>query len=203
MMTEHYYSQEPQVESREALIEVTLRGERLRFYTDRGVFSKKGIDFGTRLLIESLDLNPKSKVIDVGCGYGPIGLTVAKESVHRQVILVDINERALHLAQKNAALNQVEHVQIIRSDLLTEIKEQDFDYIISNPPIRAGKQVIHRLFEESRDHLNPGGELWLVIQKKQGAPSAFEKLKELFSEVEEVTKKKGYRIFRAKKGVIG
>lgn len=202
-MTEHYYSREPQTESAEVRIEVTLRGLRLSFYTDRGVFSKKGVDFGTRLLIETAKIPNEAKLADIGCGYGPIGITLAKESAQRKVTMIDINERAVHLAQKNAHLNQVGHVQVIRSDLFQEVAEEGFDYILSNPPIRAGKQTVYRLFTESHASLKSGGELWLVIQKKQGAPSAYKKLKELFGEVEEITKKKGYRIFRAKKSILG
>lgn len=198
-MSEHYYSRQPQVESKEERLEVNLRGQRLSFYTDRGVFSKGGIDFGTQLLVESLELPHDAKVLDVGCGYGPLGLSLAKESLQRKVTLVDINERALHLAEKNAKINQLENVSIFQSDLLSQVIERDFDYIISNPPIRAGKRIVHQLFEQSGYHLNSEGELWIVIQKKQGAPSTFKKLEEYFQKVEEITKKKGYRIFRAKK----
>lgn len=199
-MSDHYYSKNPQAASQEMMLQLELRGQSLRFYTDRGVFSKSGIDFGSQLLVESVELAPNTRILDVGCGYGPIGLTLAKEEPSCHVTLVDVNNRALQLCQKNADLNQVSNVRILESNLLESLAGESFDLILSNPPIRAGKHVVHGLFEQSIQALNPGGELWIVIQKKQGSPSAFSKLEELYEKVEEVTKKKGYRIFRAKKG---
>ncbi|MDQ0340177.1 16S rRNA (guanine1207-N2)-methyltransferase [Caldalkalibacillus uzonensis] len=197
-MTEHYYSQNPEVGHRLELIEVTLKGQPLKLYTDQGVFSKKRVDFGTRLLIETAKLPWEGTIVDVGCGYGPIGLAVAKESARRQVVMVDINRRAVELAQKNARLNDIHNVKVIESNLLEAVKGKPFDAVLTNPPIRAGKAVVFRLFEQSYDVLKePGGVLWVVIQKKQGAPSAVKKLENLFGQVEEVEKKKGYRIIKA------
>jgi 16S rRNA (guanine1207-N2)-methyltransferase len=198
-MSEHYYTSSPQVKSREERIEITLRGMKLTFYTDRGVFSKEKVDFGSELLIDVIEANEDAKILDVGCGYGPIGLSLAKESSKRSITMVDVNQRALTLAGKNAKVNGIENISIQESDLLVNVEDRDFDLIISNPPIRAGKDVVHTLFEQSYDHLKPEGELWIVIQKKQGSPSAIKKLESLFEIVEEVTKKKGYRIIRAKK----
>jgi 16S rRNA (guanine1207-N2)-methyltransferase len=199
LMSDHYYSQSPKVESNEHKIRVTLRSKEMNFYTDSGVFSKNSIDFGSQLLIETIIVPEEACVLDVGCGYGPIGLTLAKESEHHQVTLVDVNQRALSLAQKNAKINQIENITIMESDLLEAVRDQLFDIIVSNPPIRAGKQVVHSLFEQSYQSLRDQGELWIVIQKKQGLESAIKKLETLFEKVDEVTKKKGYRIIRAKK----
>ena len=113
--------------------------------------------------------------------------------------MVDVNLRAIELAKENAELNTVENVQIYESDRLTGVKGERFAAILTNPPIRAGKQIVHDILEQSYDHLLPGGELWVVIQKKQGAPSAMEKLEGLFAEVEMVERKKGYYIIKAKK----
>ncbi|EGL84230.1 methyltransferase small [Caldalkalibacillus thermarum TA2.A1] len=201
-MTEHYYTQNPEVGHQLALIEVTLRGQALRLYTDRGVFSKKKVDFGTRLLVETAELPKEGRIADVGCGYGPIGLAVAKESDRRQVFMVDINCRAVKLARKNARLNHIDNVTVKESDLLQAVKQYPFDAILSNPPIRAGKATVFRLFEESYEALKPGGVLWIVVQKKQGAPSAVKKLESLFEQVDEVEKKKGYRIIKAIKSSV-
>lgn len=198
-MSEHYFSREPQVESNPVYWNFTLRGHNFKFKTDRGVFSKKEVDFGSRLLIETFHLpDVDGSVLDVGCGYGPIGLAIAK-STDRNVHMIDVNERALTLAKENAALNGIENVQIFESDRLTAVEEKNFAAIVTNPPIRAGKTVVYDIFEQSYEYLCAGGELWVVIQKKQGAPSAISKLTETFSEVETVEKKKGYFIIKAKK----
>ncbi len=198
-MSEHYFSRTPQSESDPDHWSFSLLGHTFIFKTDRGVFSKRTVDFGSRLLIETFrppDL--EGDILDVGCGYGPIGLALAK-STGRTVHMVDINERALLLCRENASLNQVANVRIYESDRLEGVREKDFAAIVTNPPVRAGKKVVYDIFEQSYDHLKAGGELWIVIQKKQGAPSAEKKLAEIFDEVEVVKKKKGYFIIKAKK----
>lgn len=198
-MSDHYYTQSPSTKSQRQQIETTLRGHKLRFNTDAGVFSKTGIDFGSRVLIEALKLDVNANVLDVGCGYGPIGITAAKLASEGHVTMIDINERAIELALENAKLNGVSNVSVLQSDLFERVTELKFDVIITNPPIRAGKDIVHQIFEEGEKLLSAGGSMWVVIQKKQGAPSAFAKLESLFADVEEVMKDKGYRIFRAQK----
>lgn len=200
MVSEHYYSAAPTSERNPQTWTFTLRGHEFRFTTDSGVFSKRGVDFGTQLLIETFE-EPEvaGDLLDVGCGYGPIGLALAKSFPNRLVQMIDVNERALELARENKRANHIDNVRIYQSDLFSEVGEQRFAAVVTNPPIRAGKRVVHAIFEQSRDHLLDGGELWVVIQKKQGAPSALEKLKELFPFVEVVSKKKGYYIIKAKK----
>ena len=199
-MSEHYYSRTQKVESDPKFWDFTLRSHIFRFKTDNGVFSKREVDFGSRLLIESF-IMPKVEghVLDVGCGYGPIGLSIAKEFSNRIVHMVDVNERAIELAKENASLNKITNVDIYESDRLLNVRGDTFAAILTNPPIRAGKQTVHDILEQSFEHLVPNGELWIVIQKKQGAPSALEKLKTLFSDVETVDKAKGYFIIKAKK----
>lgn len=198
-MSEHYYSEKPKVESEERRWTYTLLGERFQFITDRGVFSKGEVDFGSKLLIENFCLaSIDGPILDVGCGYGPIGLALAKRYLSCVVWMTDINERAVSLARRNAELNDLNNVVIKQGSLLSHISES-FASIVTNPPIRAGKKIVHQIFAEAYDRLLFGGELWVVIQKKQGAPSALEKLEALFSEVEVVEKKKGYYIIKAKK----
>jgi len=199
-MSNHYYSQSPEVKHNRQVHEVLLRGFSFRFMTDAGVFSKSGVDYGSQVLIDALELNTNAKVLDVGCGYGPIGLTSAKLAENGQVTMIDINERAVELSRENAKLNGINNVTVLQSDLYEAVKHLMFDTIVTNPPIRAGKAVVHRIFEEGYELLEQGGSMWVVIQKKQGAPSAKAKLESLFADVEEVTKDKGYRIFRAVKG---
>ncbi len=199
-MSDHYYSEQPQSKSKRHTFSETLRGEVFSFTSDTGVFSKGGIDFGSRLLIEEfVPPSVAGDVLDVGCGYGPIGITIAHSNKDRHVWMVDINERAISLAEENALKNNVQNVTIAQSDRLQTVEEREFAAVLTNPPIRAGKDVVHGIFESSADVLRSEGELWVVIQKKQGAPSTEKKLRKLFQSVEVVTRKKGYFIFRAVK----
>ncbi|MDQ0116411.1 class I SAM-dependent methyltransferase [Paenibacillus harenae] len=198
-MSNHYYSESPDVKHNRQEHTFDLRGFAFRFMTDAGVFSKTGVDYGSRVLIDAMEIGSDAKVLDVGCGYGPIGLTAAKLADRGHVTMIDINERAVELSRENARLNGIANVTVLQSDIYAAVKGQRFNAIVTNPPIRAGKAVVHRIFEEGYELLEPGGTMWVVIQKKQGAPSAEAKLKALFGEheVEEVTKDKGYRIFKA------
>ncbi|WP_282943679.1 class I SAM-dependent methyltransferase [Paenibacillus sp. RC67] len=198
-MNDHYYSQKPTAAHDVHTVEETLRGRKFTFVTDAGVFSKKGVDYGSKVLIAAMQLPEDAQVLDVGCGYGPIGLAAAYCVPRGKVTLVDINERALELARSNAQRNQIVNVDILQSDKLAEVLDRKYDVVLTNPPIRAGKETVHQIFEQAYEVLEPNGSLWIVIQKKQGAPSAFAKLESLFSKVVEVDKDKGYRIIKAVK----
>lgn len=193
----HYYDKTPNVKHDRAKIEEVIRDVKLSFYTDAGVFSKQNVDFGSKLLIKTMELSKGASILDIGCGYGPMGLYAAKLCPTAKVTMIDINERAVELARENARLNKIDTVEIMQSDLYEAVKGRLFHIILSNPPIRAGKETVHRTFEEAVEHLHPGGALYVVIQKKQGAPSALTKLESIYSSVEEVDKDKGYRIFKA------
>lgn len=200
-MSDHYYSKNPQSDEITETNEYVLRNNSFIFTSATGVFSKKGIDFGSRVLVESFVV-PKvaGDILDLGCGYGPIGISLANHYKNRNVVMVDINERAVSLAEKNAHQNKVTNVSIMQSDGFTNIIDHKFAAIVTNPPIRAGKKVIYAFFKESNRYLVDGGELWVVIQKKQGAPSAIKYLKTIFSDVEIMTRQKGYYIIRAIRG---
>ncbi|MCU9615238.1 class I SAM-dependent methyltransferase [Caldibacillus lycopersici] len=199
-MTEHYYSNKPQTASNPVVWSYQLKGFSFQFQTDNGVFSKKEVDFGSRLLIETfIDPEIDGPLLDVGCGYGPIGLALAKSYPNRDIHMVDVNERALQLAKANAQTNQITNVMIYESNVFDNVKANSFAAIITNPPIRAGKKIVFEILEKSYEHLSDNGELWVVIQKKQGAPSAKAKMEEIFSEVEVVKKDKGYYILKGKK----
>ena len=199
-MSEHYYSNKPQTESKPRQWKFTLLGHVLTFETDVGVFSKSEVDFGSRVLIDAFEMpEVAGDVLDVGCGYGPIGLSIAKTYSDRFVHMMDINTRAIGLAMKNAQVNGVQNVRIFESDGLSAVGDVKAAAILTNPPIRAGKETIFRFYDESYKKLVDNGELWVVIQKKQGAPSTVSHLEEKFSEVDIVEKKKGYWIIRAKK----
>lgn len=198
-MSEHYYTQRPTVKRDLNVTQEVLRGKTYTFMTDAGVFSKKGVDYGSKHLIETMLLKEDAKVLDVGCGYGPIGLSAAVMCPSGHVTMVDINERAVELSMENARRNGINNVSILQSDLLEQVKDQRFDVVLTNPPIRAGKDVVHRIFTDAYDCLVEGGSIWVVIQKKQGAPSAMKKLESMYSEVAEVSKDKGYKILKATK----
>lgn len=200
-MSEHYYTENPHTKSKPVTWETQLDGRSFRFTSDAGVFSKERVDFGSRLLIETADLTdyPEGDLLDVGCGYGPMGIALAKKDDKRTVEMVDVNLRAIELAKQNAEKNGVKNVQIHPSDLYKSVEKRDFAGIFSNPPIRAGKQVVHYILEEAIHYLKPNGYLTIVIQKKQGAPSASKKMEEVFGNVERIAMDKGYWILRSQK----
>lgn len=200
-LTEHYYSQKPDVVSNPKFWDFTLKGRTFRFKSDNGVFSKKEVDFGSRLLVEifNLDEAVEGDILDVGCGYGPIGISIAAAYPDRTIEMIDINSRAVELSKENAAANAIANVKIYESDRFEKVASNHFAAILTNPPIRAGKSVVHEILEESYRSLVAGGELWVVIQKKQGAPSAMDKMEQLFGNVEVPVKKKGYYILLSKK----
>ena len=199
-MTNHYYSEKPDLAHDFVEWDFELKGSRFHFVTDSGVFSRGTVDYGSRVLVENFtdaDL-PAGPLLDVGCGYGPIGLSLQK-ATGRRVEMIDINERAVDLAQRNAQRNQITAVDIHQSNLYQEVHEAPFAAIVSNPPIRAGKTVVHEILTGAESLLLPGGSLTVVIQKKQGAPSAKKKMQEVFGNCEIVTKDKGYYILRSVK----
>ena len=195
-MSKMYYAENPDAAHDIHELRVDLLGEKMTFLTDAGVFSKKMVDFGSQLLLKCLEVNQGETVLDVGCGYGPLGLSLAK-AYGVQATMVDINNRALDLARQNAERNKVE-ATVFQSNIYEQV-EGHFDHVISNPPIRAGKQVVHEIIEKSQDFLETGGDLTIVIQKKQGAPSAKSKMEEVFGNCEIVKKDKGYYILRSVK----
>lgn len=199
-MGNHYYTNQPEVAHNRKQWEFPLRGKNFKFITDSNVFSKGAVDFGSRVLIDAFDDEnlPEGSILDVGCGYGPMGLSLA-HSTERFVEMVDVNERAVELAKENAALNGIGHVKAYVSNVYELVESNDFAAVISNPPIRAGKSVVHEIISGSYDKLVSGGTLTIVIQKKQGAPSAQKKMEEIFGNVTIVTKEKGYFILVSQK----
>ena len=195
-MSKMYFAEKPDAEHDIHKLQLNLLGQPMIFLTDAGVFSKKMIDYGSQVLLSTIDFSKGDTILDLGCGYGPLGLTLVKSQAVKAT-LVDINLRALDLARKNAELNKVS-AEIFQSNVYDQVTGI-FDHIISNPPIRAGKQVVHQVITGSFEHLTLGGDLTIVIQKKQGAPSAKAKMEEVFGNCEVVKKDKGYYILRSEK----
>jgi 16S rRNA (guanine1207-N2)-methyltransferase len=203
-MQEHYFSKSPTAEQNELEFDYHFADKDFKFRTDSSVFSRTRIDFGSALLIESAVIDDGSKMLDLAAGYGAIGIILAAGLQEGQLFFSDINERAVKLTKDNIVLNseliaRAVEITVLQSDGFAEISERDFDYILLNPPIRAGKQVIFKLYRETQIALKKGGELWIVIQKKQGAPSTIKELETIYSKVEIINKDKGYFIIKSTK----
>lgn len=196
-MSEQYFTGQPSAAHDETTFTTTLRGMEFTFTTDAGVFSRDRVDFGSLLLIETMQVKESDTVLDMGCGYGPIGATAARLARQGFVYLVDVNERAAHLARRNLKVNKIANAEVRVGDAFDPVRGIAFDTILTNPPIRAGKTVIYRMVDEAYEALKPGGSLWVVIQNKQGAPSMKKKLQERFGNVLDVERKGGFHIFQS------
>lgn len=197
---EQYFTNNPNLKSELRNIVYKYQGLTMSFFSDNGVFSKDKLDFGSTLLLETVFQNINNDnldILDVGCGYGFMGISLAKiKNAH--VTMCDVNKRALHLAEKNASENGVANfVKVIESDIYQNITDI-YDLIITNPPIRAGKNVVYGILDGARDRLKAKGELWFVIRKDQGAKSTIKHVEENY-DVEIVTKSKGFYIVKATK----
>ena len=189
-MNDHYYTESPSSQSRPAEARFDYRGRAFTLISDAGVFSRGELDSGTRILLSALPDRLQGRVLDLGCGWGPVGVALGALYPDCQIVFTDVNLRALSLAEQNAKASQVTGT-FIQSDGFAGIDGM-FDYIITNPPIRAGKETIYRMFADSAAHLNPNGQLYLVIRKQQGAPSALKYLSTLFVSAEVIEKSGGY-----------
>lgn len=195
----HYYTNNLNLKSEETNIYFRYRNHDIVFVSDHGVFSKDRVDYGTRVLLESMNIQEnQKKLLDVGCGYGTIGISLKKEYSWLEVDMVDVNERAIHLANASIQKNTIHHIKAYKSYAYENVNDS-FDIIVSNPPIRAGKKVVFDILEGAYDHLNHHGELIVVIQKKQGAPSAKKKMEEVFGNCDIVKRDKGYFILKSVK----
>ena len=197
----HYYSEKPSSKSNIKEIEFEFQKKKFTFFTDSGVFSKNKIDFGSELMLKTFLNHTKLKngsFLDIGCGYGPVGTIIKTFIPDLNIYLSDINERALELTEKNLKINNIRDYHIMKSNIFDNITD-NFDCILSNPPIRAGKDTIFKIYEDSYTHLNPNGTFYCVIQTKHGAKSTFKKINEIFKNCETLTIDSGYRILYAQK----
>ena len=193
-MTEHYYTQNPASAHDERQVTLRALGNELVFTTDAGVFSRDGLDRGTEVLLEALPALT-GRVLDLGCGWGAVGVALGKKHPALDIVMTDINQRAVDLARRNLVRNGVK-AQVVQGDGFASVTGT-FDAIVTNPPIRAGKAVIYGLFRQARDFLNPGGALYIVIRKQQGAPSALKYRRETVAEAEVIDRGSGFHVIRA------
>ena len=200
----HYFSEKPEIKSEKKTIKYTIQNKKFEFITDNGVFSKSKVDFGTDLMLnEFLKKNrglevEKIKILDIGCGYGVVSVVLKSFYPEISITLSDVNERALELSEENLKKYDINDYHIIKSDAFEKITEK-FNVILSNPPIRAGKDIIFKIYSEAYEHLNENGKFYCVIQTKHGAKSTQKKLMEIFGNCDTVTIDGGYRIFLSKK----
>jgi len=195
-MSHYYDAKQDDVKSNPKRVAFNFRNIEFSFKTDHGTFSKDHIDSATAFLLDNIDPKDAKSMLDLGCGYGTIGIVLNK-LFGFITTMVDVNERALKLAEENVKLNHAE-ATILNSDGFVELSNQQFDLIISNPPIRIGKEKLYKLFDEAHDHLRTGGRMFLVMHKKHGALSAIEHLKTRYT-VSLVNKQKGFHVIECKK----
>ena len=192
----HYFTNE-NLESNIKKYTLKIQNQDFNFNTDNGVFSKGELDYGTYLLIKNiLNKNISGDVLDLGCGYGPIGIIVGK-LLDTNVTMIDVNKRAIHLTKMNIKENKTENVECLVSEGYEKIANQKYDYIVSNPPIRVGKKILYDLLINARSHLKENGELIIVVRKEQGANSLIRDMSVYYS-VKVIDKDKGFFIISLK-----
>ena len=194
----HYYTDNSDLVSNRKTFDYYFDNEKFSFTTDNGVFSKDNVDYGSYLLIKNIYKRKLGKsILDLGCGWGPIGIIIKRFNSDANITLVDVNSRAIELANINASNNKT----LVETYLCKDINTLNtlFDSIILNPPIRAGKVVVYDLYLKAYDVLKEEGSLYIVIQKKQGANSSINKLKELYKQVAVLDKSGGYLVIQAVK----
>ena len=193
----HYYKNDDNLKSQKRTLDLYINDNKLSFVSDIGVFSNTQIDYGSYTFLKTI-LKEKTveDLLDVGCGYGVLGITLKYLNHANNVDMVDINERAVSLCKENINYYRLTNVNCFVSNGFENV-DKNYDRIVINPPIRAGKQVIYKMFEDSKMHLKEDGALYIVIKKSLGAPSAMKKLQELFVNVEVLEKDKGYFIIKS------
>lgn len=199
MAQNHYFSKKPTTKPRYGLIQVHLRERFFEFLTASGVFSKKRIDLGTKLLIESMVLPDSGKVLDLGCGYGAVGIVAADLHPNLYVFMVDVNERAVRLARENAKKNRVDNVVFRCGYLYESVIDVQFDVILSNPPMSAGLKVVLPIIQRAPLHLATGGSFQMVVRSKIGGKRLFRVMEETFGNAHVLAIESGYRVLSSKK----
>lgn len=189
-----YFENDETLKSNKQTIKIKYKDITLNFYTDNGVFSKEKFDYGSRLLLENLPIKEiRGNILDLGCGYGAIGIYLAKQT-NSQVDMVDINERAINLTKENIRLNKINNAKVFVSDIYSSV-EKRYNYIITNPPIRAGKDIVRKFLIEAKNYLIENGELWFVMRKDHGVKSMLKELETTYK-IEIIEREKGFYIIK-------
>lgn len=195
----HYFAEHPKSKMRLGIIHTHLRGIHFEFLSASGVFSKKRVDLGTRLLIESMVLPQEGYVLDIGCGYGAVGIAAATFNPNLRVIMVDVNERAVRLARQNAEKNYVSNVEVRRGYLYEPVKDLVFSCVLSNPPVSAGMETVKAIISEAPEHMASKALFQMVVKSKIGGKRLLMVFEEAFGNIEVLARKSGYRVLMSKK----
>jgi len=195
----HYFAAHPKSKMSFGIIHTYLRGKSFEFLTASGVFSKKHVDLGTRLLIESMVLPQEGCVLDIGCGYGAVGIAAATFNPDLRVIMVDVNERAVRLARQNAEKNYVSNVEVKRGYLYEPVKDLVFNCVLSNPPVSAGMETVKAIISEAPAHMAKKATFQMVVKSKIGGKRLLMVFEEAFGNVKILARKSGYRVLMAEK----
>lgn len=193
MANDHYFSKRPTSAPKPRLLRLFINGKELKINTSSGVFSPRRIDPATLLLIENM--RASGKILDLGCGYGPIGLVAASINPDNDVTMVEINERAAKLAMENLMTNKIPNALVLESDFFEKIKDDKYDTILMNPPMALGLKRIFELIGDCKEHLNKKGTLQIVARHKKGGERLEARMQEVFGNVEEVAKGGGFRVY--------
>lgn len=196
---EHYFTPKPKSRPEFKLIRAYLRGREFQFLTSAGVFSKSRIDLGTKVLVEHMILPDKGYVLDVGCGYGVIGIVAAALNPNVYVLMVDINRRAVNLAKHNIRINRVSNAEARCGNLYEPVKGMMFNCILSNPPISAGLATVRAIVTDAPKHMYDGGTLQMVVRSKVGGDRIAQMLEETFGKFTVLVRRSGYRVLMAEK----
>ena len=197
--TDHYFTMIPKSEAKLGLIRTTLRGKNFEFLTASGIFSKRQVDLGTRLLIEAMILPQEGIVLDLGCGYGPVGIAAATCGTQLKIIMTDVNLRAVNFARTNARKNSVNNVEFRRGFLYEPVEDLTFNCILSNPPVSAGMKTVKNIIAMAPKFMTHKATLQMVIRSKVGAKILPQVFKEKFGNCQILARKSGYRVLIAEK----
>jgi len=193
----HYFINDNNLKSNKKVIKINFDNKEISLYTDNGVFSKEHFDYGTKLLIKNfLTEEKKGRVLDLGCGYGIIGI-ILSDNKNLFIDMVDINKRALDLTCENLKLNNINNAKCFESNIYSNIVEK-YNYIITNPPIRAGKDTIRKFLFDANNYLTDNGEVWFVMRKDHGVKSMIKELEKMYL-IKIIDKEKGFYIVQLKK----
>lgn len=197
-MTEHYFTKQPQSKIKKKTITATIKGIQIKLTTATGIFSKQKIDLGTKILIENLQIKDNTKILDLGCGYGIVGIALAKLHPSTTILMTDINERATKIAKENSTQNNIT-ADIRTGDGYETVANETFDYILLNPPQTAGRELCFKLIEQAPLHLNKEGVFYIVARHNKGGKVLEHKMKDVFENVETVARESGFRVYKSVK----